>query len=696
MSCCGRFRASQVTPCLHVGNSFWECDADINSETENEYRKAVMKNLENLDEMRNEAANVVYCNYANRTKVVCECLISGVEAVVSWNDLITPETGTSLLHFALLSESNDVAKILIEAGGRNMIMQQVQSGYFTGTTALHVAVVNGNIEIVKTILSKLEQDDKKELINCQVKTGINMQGHDLTGCTLALAIWGGNADLFDLLVENGAEIDEQDDKTGSGILHTVIMKNKNIPGDDVELCEHILNSDTTLKWWAEKRNIDSEKCGLQEKMKMKRHLLSMKNFDGYTPLTYATLLGTQNLITAILQTEMVYKFKNWKYGGVTEAFYNVGEIEPTCVKVSEPSMIDLLAFAHEGDHMDILTQEPIKTVVEEKWKSASKLYILWGIYHTLTMVILTTVAMYRETRTDDTEDDLSFGDLHKNSRMWVFVGESISASTAFFYFVSLSFQSLRVVYTVFKSRIWRDPTFYKAPWPVLFTLDLFWIVMQVFSIATLVYYLLHISRRGEEEPPLCVALIFGWYFMLYFTRGFKATGFFTVMIHRMLFGDLIRFGLVIAIYILAFGSAFVVLFQGPPSGVPDEAKSLEESLFAHFKLLLGLSDINVLNESSDHILAYIVYICFVVLATLELLNMLIAAMSDTYAAVSENRINVWQHERLKCILMMERNMPSTLWRTLVKVSIHYSEKYDAPLLTVHETECHRTGDNNLL
>ena len=695
MSCCSHITRLQVSPCLGVGSSLWNEDVDITSENEQEYRAAVLKNI-NSDVIKTEASNVVFGNLPNRAQILCECLISDRKEIVNWTDLIAPETGTSLLHYALLAHSDEVAETLIKEGGKSMIMLKVASGFFKGTTSLHIAVVNGKTNMVKLMLDAFDTEGKKALIRSQVEAGVNMNDMELSGCTLAQSVWGGHKDLFDLLIENGAEIDEQDYTTGNTILHTIIFKNRYKPAkDDTELFEYILNGNAIKSWWAKKNNLIKRVCGMQENTKMKKHILSIKNFDGYTPLNYATLLGTQNLINAILNVDMVYKFINWHYGGVTQTYYNINEIEPSYTRIHEPSMLILLAYAHEGDNMDILTKEPIKTVVEEKWKTASKFYTMWAMYHTLVMTVLTVTAIYRKTPTSDTEQfDLS--DIHSNTRRYVFIGEIISGVATFIYFLSFLFHISKNVYLLFKSRICRDQKFYKAPLRVIFTVDIFWMILHVYSISTLTYLILHTTRSDGEEPPLCIALIFGWYFVLYFTRAFQATGFFTVMLHRMLFGDLSRFALVILIYILGFGSAFVVMFQGAPNGTPDEANSFGDSLLAHFKLFLGLSDINVLAESTDHVLAYILYFSFVILATLELLNMLIAAMSDTYAVVSENKMNVWQHERLKCIMLMENNMPDEMWKFLVKMPYQYSERHSANLLTVYEIHCRSDVDNNLL
>ena len=132
---------------------------------------------------------------------------------------------------------------------------------------------------------------------------------------------------------------------------------------------------------------------------------------------------------------------------------------------------------------------------------------------------------------------------------------------------------------------------------------------------------------------MVIAAVFGWHYVLYFTRGFTQIGFFTVMVHRMIFGDILRFTLVFFVALVSFATAMMAVFQNSPEGIPQEFHSYHMSLFNMFRLMAGLTELDVLEKARVPFLAALLFCTFVALAVVLLLNMLIAAMSDTYAQV---------------------------------------------------------------
>ncbi len=69
--------------------------------------------------------------------------------------------------------------------------------------------------------------------------------------------------------------------------------------------------------------------------------------------------------------------------------------------------------------------------------------------------------------------------------------------------------------------------------------------------------------RGLDMPAqsamLALASIAGWTYMLFFLMAFRLTGPFVVMIHQMLFNDVLRFVIIYSVFLAGFSQAFFVL-----------------------------------------------------------------------------------------------------------------------------------------
>ncbi|KAJ8321672.1 hypothetical protein KUTeg_000143 [Tegillarca granosa] len=71
---------------------------------------------------------------------------------------------------------------------------------------------------------------------------------------------------------------------------------------------------------------------------------------------------------------------------------------------------------------------------------------------------------------------------------------------------------------------------------------------------------------GQEELTmsgfLIAALIFGWWFLVFFLRAIYHFSFFTELIGRFIFGDLFRFSVVIGFELIAFTAGMSIMFTG--------------------------------------------------------------------------------------------------------------------------------------
>jgi WD40 repeat protein len=175
---------------------------------------------------------------------------------------------------------------------------------------------------------------------------------------------------------------------------------------------------------------------------------------------------------------------------------------------------------------------------------------------------------------------------------------------------------------------------------------------------------LHLLRDPGQYPVAAVAAVLLWYNLLMFSRGFPATGVFTSIMFEMVkecWGLLLIFVVVIA----GFANAYLLLFRGTAV----EYAGFWVSLVSLFDgAVSGLSPVFRDNDDKDfretfegrsgtYNLQLALFVAFMLIVNVMLLNLLIALMSSVYDRVSEKATAVYRWESAKLLLMLERLFP---------------------------------------
>jgi len=188
----------------------------------------------------------------------------------------------------------------------------------------------------------------------------------------------------------------------------------------------------------------------------------------------------------------------------------------------------------------------------------------------------------------------------------------------------------------------------------------------VFGVMTIVWYALY--RCGTTAhvyvEVLAVVFVVGWMFTLQFTKGFQTMHAFSVMFKHIVLRDITRFVVMYAFVLLGFGFAFHALFQLSPA-IASPLGSPFNTLFIAFNVMLGMGDSPVdssfdeMYEASGGYPPFVkwVYVIYVTISTIILLNLLIAMMTDTFADIKVKDTATWQVGRLKLALRIERDLP---------------------------------------
>ena len=187
------------------------------------------------------------------------------------------------------------------------------------------------------------------------------------------------------------------------------------------------------------------------------------------------------------------------------------------------------------------------------------------------------------------------------------------------------------------------------------------IISCLFSIFQIIWYVLYALGLPHQEYILSLSLIAGWAFTLIFAKGFKGTRRFILILEKVFIRDIVRFIFVYLIFLFAFGLAIHVMFL-TASVTIDNHKAPADTLFTTFNIMIGAADLFT-DDFSEHFEGTIrggfikaLFFCYAICATIILLNLLIAMVSDSYGEIEKAYVEIWQKDEMEMALNLEVDM----------------------------------------
>ncbi|XP_017893600.1 transient receptor potential cation channel subfamily V member 5 isoform X2 [Ceratina calcarata] len=224
-------------------------------------------------------------------------------------------------------------------------------------------------------------------------------------------------------------------------------------------------------------------------------------------------------------------------------------------------------------------------------------------------------------------------------------------------------------------------------------------VMFLFScciLQTFPFLRLNCADEVEDMLAVVVMLTTAPYF-LFFCRGFKTVGPFVVMIYRMIMGDLLRFVSIYLVFVMGFSQAYYIIFlsfdnPNTPEGVDDSVSnpmpSPVESIMAMFLMsMTNFGDYYGAFERTEHEMeGKFMFVVYMAIVAILLVNMLIAMMGNTYQKIAETR-NEWQRQWARIVLVVERGVsPQERLKKLMDYSQPMSDGRRALVLRLSQSE----------
>nr|XP_033779061.1 transient receptor potential cation channel subfamily V member 6-like [Geotrypetes seraphini] len=538
--------------------------------------------------------------------------------------------GETALHVAALYDNFEAARALLEVAP-DLANEPMTSKLYKGQTALHIAAVNQNLDLVMELVRKGAD------VSSPRATGTFFRYHCCNliyfGETiLSFAACIGNKKIVQLLIESGADLRVQD-SLGNTVLHILTLQPSKTFSSQIY--------DLILSY-------DKGDGGLPLDMVL--------NNDFLTPFKLAALEGNIAMFQHLLQKR---KHIQWTFGPLISTLYDLTGIDSWD---DDLSVLELVISAKKREAHRILDLTPMKELVSLKWRNFGRPYFCClAFIYLMYITCFTMCCIYRplEAREENANNSRDITIYVQKSLQEAYVtyeddlrlaGELISVIGA----VAILFLELSDILRVGATRHFGH-TVLGGP---------FRIMIILFACMVLITLVMRLTNTNEEVVPMSFALVLGWCYVMYFTRGFQMLGPFTIMIQKMVFGDLLRFCWLMAVVILGFASAFYIIFQTEDSNQLGQFFSYPMSLFSTFELFLTVID-GPANYNVDLPFMFsVMYFVFATIAALLMLNLLIAMMGDTHWRVSHEGDELWRAQVVATTIMLERKLPRCLWPRL--------------------------------
>ncbi|XP_058580004.1 transient receptor potential cation channel subfamily V member 5 [Neofelis nebulosa] len=535
--------------------------------------------------------------------------------------------GETALHIAALYDNLEAAMVLIEAAPE-LVKEPTLCEPFVGQTALHIAIVNQNVNLVRALLAHGASVSARATGTAFRRSPRNLIYFGEHPLSFAACV--GSEEMVRLLIEHGADIRAQD-SLGNTVLHILVLQP---------------NKTFACQMYNLLLSYDGRRDHLQS-------LDLVPNHQGLTPFKLAGVEGNTVMFQHLMQKR---KHIQWTYGPLTSTLYDLTEIDSWGEDVS---FLELVISSKKREARQILDQTPVKELVSLKWKRYGRRYFhILGALYMLYMICFTACCIYRPlkfrlgNRTDPRDNTVLQQKLLQEAYVTQqdkirLVGELVTITGA----VIILLLEIPDIFRVGASRYFGQ-TILGGP---------FHVIIITYACMVLVTMVMRLSNMNGEMVPMSIALVLGWCSVMYFARGFQMLGPFTIMIQKMIFGDLMRFCWLMAVVILGFASAFYVIFQTEDPSNLGQFYDYPMALFSTFELFLTVIDGPANYEVNLPFMFGIVYFAFTIIATLLMLNLFIAMMGDTHWRVAHERDELWRAQVVATTVMLERKLPRFLW-----------------------------------
>ncbi|XP_076282451.1 transient receptor potential cation channel subfamily V iav [Lasioglossum baleicum] len=554
-----------------------------------------------------------------------EASLSRFDPLAQWNDhdacwqmQYRGSLGETLLHVLIICDTRvhtRIARILLKCFPQ-LAIDVVEGEEYLGASALHLAIAYNNNELVQDLVEAgaiisqraigsffLPRDQQR----MHPAKNTDYEGLAYLGeYPLAWAACCANESVYNLLLDSGADPDEQD-SFGNMILHMVVV------GDKLDMFGYALR---------------------HPKLPARN---GIANAAGLTPLTLACQLGRAEVFREMLELS-AREF--WRYSNITCSAYPLNALDTLLPdgRTNWNSALFIILNGTKEEHLNMLDGGIIQRLLEEKWKTFARLQFLKRLIILVFHLVSLSLAVYLRPNNAGTIVLKWPEEITEAVRT---ISECVTIVGVLSYFlVQLGGEVINIGLLSFLKQLSHEPA------------KLIFVVSNLLILACIPYRLA--GNRDLEDAILVVAVPGSWFLLMFFAGAIRLTGPFITMVYSMITGDMLTFGIIYMVVLFGFCQSFYFLYKGFPGVKSSLYNSYHSTWMALFQITLGDYNYPDLSYTTYPNLAKTVFAIFMVLVPILLLNMLIAMMGNTYAHVIEQSEKEWVKQWAKIVVSLER------------------------------------------
>ncbi len=635
------------------------------------------------------------CWSGSATDEVVHLLVDAIVKNNNWSLVnAQDDRGNTALHVAAFGNRSEIIPVL------NHLNPSLKNN--EGDNPLHVAAKEGNWEVLHAMLDVFNKTGHGLNINQQ-----NGEGETLLHISAKL----GDAAMLETLIATGADLEHKNFQ-GNTVLHELAEQVVLEPS----LTEKILEVYNTIThcaalWWCIKQDLPYADEGSDVYRQIRRAALffltsEVHNKQGYNALCYSVATGALALFRAILNTKDVFRRRIAK-----QYMFDITSLTPDTLlsgkkaaprKISAMSNTTSVGVIDDSDLGDDLSNNkscldivasmrdevlatqyldlvPVKQLVQNLWARYQWMYMLLMIIHLAYMGCFTTYTVPLLAQ--------FYGSLNSSPLIVYERPPNVYPVVLFLIWpgMLLMFEIVYCLNAIIRYSRRRkkhsvDPRKDRStakqglcsmiavtniPGTIINWIFgyLSHLAAATFTACMMAWVVLYMQEDVRQVYPISLAVIIGWMFTIVFTKGFESVHAFSIMLSYIIVRDITRFLFIYVFVLVGFAVGLHYCFLMVPS-IAANTPTVWHSLFLTFNLMLGMDEI--FDESSDESYASvggsawyvrIIYLGYMILGTIILLNLLIAMLSDTYNDIKSKEGTTWRVGSVRLALRIERSMP---------------------------------------